>query len=93
MDNELGKIVTGKPDYRYAAHYLVPGIPWRVQQNGDMCIYTTPLVDPPLFWFWSKWMLLVLAVVSALVLYMLYWMVRLPFVPARQVRSRMNRSF
>jgi hypothetical protein len=40
------------------AHYLVLGIPWRVQQNDDMCIYTTPLVDPPLFW--SKWTLLVL---------------------------------
>jgi hypothetical protein len=73
------------------AHYLVPGIPWRVQQNGDMYIYTTPLVDPPLFW--PKWTLLVLAVVSALALYLLYRIVRLPFVPARQVRSRTNRSF
>ena len=88
---ELGKIVKGIPDYRYVAHYLVPGIPWRVQQNGDMYIYTTPLVDPPLFW--SKWTLLVLAVVSALALYLLYRIVRLPFVPARQVRSRTNRSF
>ena len=42
MNNELDKIIKGIPDYRYVAHYLVPGIPWRVQQNGDMYIYTTP---------------------------------------------------
>lgn len=86
MDSELGKIVKGEPDYRYVAHYLVPGIPWRVQQNGDMYIYTTPLVDPPLFW--SKWTLLVLAVVSTLALYLLYRIVRLPFVSVRWEQGR-----
>lgn len=79
LDRELGKIVTGEANYRYVAHYLAPGIPWRVQQNGDMYIYTTPLVDPPLFW--SKWMLLVLAGVSTLSLYLFYRVVRLPFIP------------
>ena len=62
MDREFGKIVKGEPEYRYVTHYLAPGIPWRVQQNGNMYIYTTPLVDPPLFW--SKWTLLVLVTVS-----------------------------
>ena len=64
LDNELDKIVRGDAEYRYAAHYLVPGLPWRVQQNGELYIYTTPLVDPPLFW--STWMLLVLGAVSVL---------------------------
>ena len=91
LDSELDKIVNGESNYRYSAHYLVPGIPWRVQQNGDLYIYTTPLFDPPLFW--SKWTLLVLAVMGALALSLLYWIVRLPFVPARQVRGRTNRSF
>ena len=91
MDSELDKIVKGEANYRYVAHYLVPGIPWRVQQNGDMYIYTTPLVDPPLFW--SKRTLLVLAVVSALALYLLYRIVRLLFVPARQKRGGTSRSF
>jgi glyoxylase-like metal-dependent hydrolase (beta-lactamase superfamily II) len=70
LDRELGKIVTGEAEYQYAAHYLAPGIPWRVQQNGDLYIYTTPLVDPSLFW--AKWMLLVLATVSLLAVYLLY---------------------
>ena len=70
LDGELGKMVTGNAAYRYVAHYLAPGIPWRVQQNGDLSIYTTPLVDPSLFW--AKWMLLVLATVSLLAVYLLY---------------------
>lgn len=88
LDSELGKIVTGEANYRYVAHYLAPGIPWRVQQNGDMYIYTTPLVDPPLFW--SKWTLLVLAVVSTLSLYLFYRMVRLPFVHLKRKREVTN---
>jgi len=44
LDGELDKMVTGNAAYRYVAHYLAPGIPWRVQQNGDLYIYTTPLV-------------------------------------------------
>ena len=82
LDTELGKIAKGEANYRYVTHYLVPAIPWRVHQNGDMYIYTTPLVDPPLFW--SKWTLLVLAVVSTLSLYLFYRIVRLPFVPIRR---------
>jgi glyoxylase-like metal-dependent hydrolase (beta-lactamase superfamily II) len=85
LDSELGKIVTGEANYRYVAHYLAPGIPWRVQQNGNMYIYTTPLVDPPLFW--SKWTLLLLAVVSALALYLLYRIARLPFILLRRKRE------
>ena len=70
FDRELGKIVTGAARHRYAAHYLAPGIPWRVYQNGDLYIYTTPLVDPPIFW--SKRMGLLLAIMSFLSLYLLY---------------------
>ena len=81
MSNELEKIVNGKPEYRYVAHYLTPGIPVRLQQNGDMYIYTTPLVDPSLFW--AKWMLPVVAVFGALVLYLLYRVARLLFVTVR----------
>jgi glyoxylase-like metal-dependent hydrolase (beta-lactamase superfamily II) len=77
MSSELGKIFSGKPDYRYVAHYLAPGLPVRLQQNEDMYIYTTPLVDPPLFW--SKWMLLVVAVFGALVCYLLYRVTQLLF--------------
>lgn len=79
MDSELGKIVRGEGDYRYAGHYLAPGIPWRVRQQGALYIYTTPLVDPPLFW--SGWTLLILATVSLLSLYLLYWIVRRSFAP------------
>ncbi|THJ22485.1 MAG: MBL fold metallo-hydrolase [Nitrospira sp. CG24E] len=85
MDSELGKIVMGKPEYRYVAHYLAPGIPWRVQQNGSMYIYTTPLVDPPLFW--SKWTVMVLAGLCTITLYLLYRVVFPLVVPARQKRS------
>jgi glyoxylase-like metal-dependent hydrolase (beta-lactamase superfamily II) len=73
LESALGKMVNGQADYRYAAHYLAPGIPWRVQQNGTLYIYTTPLVDPSLFW--SAWMLLALATASLLTLYLLYRMV------------------
>lgn len=70
LDRELDKIIKGAATYRYAAHYLAPGIPWRVYQNGDLSIYTTPLVDPPVFW--SKWMWLLVAILSLLSLYLLY---------------------
>lgn len=49
LDRELEKIIKGTATSRYAAHYLAPGIPWRVYQNGGLYIYTTPLVDPPVF--------------------------------------------
>ena len=81
MSSELGKIVSGKAEYRYVAHYLIPGIPVRLQQNEDMYIYTTPLVDPPLFW--SKWMLLVVVVFGALVFYLISRVARLLFVVVR----------
>jgi glyoxylase-like metal-dependent hydrolase (beta-lactamase superfamily II) len=81
MSSELGKIVSGKPDYRYVTHYLIPGLPVRLQQNKDMYIYTTPFVDPPLFW--SKWTLLVVAVFAALVFYLIYRVARLFFVAVR----------
>lgn len=70
MDRELNKIIKGTATYRYAAHYLAPGIPWRVYQHGDLYIYTTPLVDAPIFW--SKWMGLFLVMMSLLSLYLLY---------------------
>ncbi len=85
LDSELGKIVTGEAEYRYASHYLVPGIPWRVQQNGDLYIYTTPLVDPPLFW--SKSALLLLATMNMLSLYLLHRMIR-PLMCARGKHAR-----
>ncbi len=69
LDRELDKITKGTATYRYAAHYLAPGIPWRVYQNGDLYIYTTPLVDPPVFW--SKWALLLVITISILSLYLL----------------------
>ena len=81
MSSELGKIVSGKPDYRYVTHYLTPGMPVRLQQNGDMYIYTTPLLDPSLFW--SKWMLLAVVVFGALVFYLIYRIARLLFVAVR----------
>ena len=81
MSSELGKIVSGTPDYRYVAHYLAPGIPVRLQQNENMYIYTTPLVDPPLFW--SKWMLLLVGVFGSLVCYLSYRVARLFFVVVR----------
>ena len=81
MSSELGKIVSGKPDYRYVTHYLIPGLPVRLQQNKDMYIYTTPFVDPPLFW--SKWTLLVVSVFAALVFYLIYRVARLFFVAVR----------
>jgi glyoxylase-like metal-dependent hydrolase (beta-lactamase superfamily II) len=70
LDRELDKIVHGEAEYKHVAHYLASGIPWRVHQNGEMFIYTTPLVDPPLFW--SKGMLLVSATVTILALYLVY---------------------
>ncbi|MFO0701737.1 MAG: MBL fold metallo-hydrolase [Nitrospira sp.] len=70
LDRELDKIIKGTASYRYAAHYLAPGIPWRVYQNGDLYIYTTPLVDPPVFW--SKWMWLLVATMGLLLLCLLY---------------------
>jgi glyoxylase-like metal-dependent hydrolase (beta-lactamase superfamily II) len=75
LDHELDKIIRGTASYRYAAHYLAPGIPWRVYQNGALYIYTTPLVDPSLFW--SKWMGLLVVTVGLLFLYLLYRIVRL----------------
>ena len=81
LSSELGTIVSGHPEYRYVAHYLTPGMPVRLQQNGDMYIYTTPLVDPPLFW--SKWTLLLVAGVGALAVYPLYRVARLFFRMAR----------
>ena len=81
LSSELGKIVSGKPDYHYVAHYLTSGLPVRLQQNEDMYIYTTPLVDPPLFW--SKWALLVVTVFGALVFYLIYRVARLLFVAVR----------
>ncbi|HMS86098.1 MAG: MBL fold metallo-hydrolase [Nitrospira sp.] len=77
LDRELDTMVTGKATYRYVAHYLAPGLPWRVQRNGDLSIYTTPLVDPHLFW--STWTLLLLVVVSILALYLLLRIVRWSF--------------
>ena len=81
MSSELGKIVSGQPEYRYVAHYLAPGIPVRLQQNENMYIYTTPLVDPPLFW--SKWMLLLVGVFGSLVCYLSYRVTQLLFVVVR----------
>jgi glyoxylase-like metal-dependent hydrolase (beta-lactamase superfamily II) len=81
LDGELDKMVTGHAEYRYVAHYLASGIPWRVQQNGDLSIYTTPLVDPPLFW--SLWTLLVVAAVSLLALFLLLRIGRRSVVPVR----------
>ena len=74
LDRELDRIIKGTATYRYAAHYLAPGLPWRVYQTGDLYIYTTPLVDPSIFW--SKWTLLVVATVSLLALYVLLQIVR-----------------
>ena len=85
LDRELDKITTGAAPYRYAAHYLAPGIPWRVYQSGDLSIYTTPLIDPPLFW--SLWTLLLVTTVSLLVLYWLQRIVRRSWAVARVERS------
>ena len=85
LDRELDKMVRGDAEYRYVAHYLAPGLPWRVQQHGEMYIYTTPFVDPPLFW--SKWTLLLMATVSLLALYLFLRIVRRSFTPARVDRS------
>jgi glyoxylase-like metal-dependent hydrolase (beta-lactamase superfamily II) len=82
LDSELEKIVRGEAEYRYVAHYLAPGIPWRVYQNDKMSIYTTPLVDPQLFW--SKWMLLMFATVFILSLYVLHCIARLLFAPVQR---------
>jgi glyoxylase-like metal-dependent hydrolase (beta-lactamase superfamily II) len=82
LSSELEKIVSGKPEYRYVAHYLIPGMPVRLQQNEDMYIYTTPLVDPPLFW--SKWALLVVVAFGTLALYLLYCAARLFFGAVRR---------
>ncbi len=72
LDNELDRMLKGDAQYRYVTHYLAPGIPWRVYQNGDLYIYTTPVLDPSLFW--SKWTLLTLIIVCTLSLYLLYRM-------------------
>ena len=85
LDRELDKMVNGNAEYRYVAHYLAPGMPWRVQQHGDLYIYTTPWVDPPLFW--SKWTLLLVATVSLFGLYLLFRIVRRSFAPGRIDRS------
>ncbi|MBK8278389.1 MAG: hypothetical protein IPK92_21875 [Nitrospira sp.] len=85
LDRELDKMVSGNATYRYVAHYLAPGMPWRVQQNGDLSIYTTPLVGPHLFW--SKWALLLMATVSLLVFYSLFRIVRWSLTPVRVDRS------
>ncbi len=85
VDRELDKIIKGIATYRYAAHYLAPGIPWRVYQNGDLYIYTTPLIDPPIFW--SKWTGLLGAIISLLSLYLLYRIVCLVFSPGRRTRE------
>jgi glyoxylase-like metal-dependent hydrolase (beta-lactamase superfamily II) len=74
LDRELDRIIKGTATYRYAAHYLAPGLPWRVYQTSDLYIYTTPLVDPPIFW--SKWMGLLVVTMSFLSLYLLYRMAR-----------------
>lgn len=85
LDRELDKMVRGDAEYRYVAHYLAPGIPWRVHQHGDLYIYITPLVDPPVFW--SKWTLLLLATVSLLALYSLFRIVCRSCTPVRVDRS------
>ena len=82
LDSELDKIIRGEAEYRYVTHYLATVIPWRVYQNGELYIYTTPLVDPPLFW--SKWMLLMLATVFILSLYLFHRIARLPFAPGQR---------
>lgn len=68
LDRELGMMARGEAEYRYVAHYLAPSIPWRVHQQGEMYIYTTPLVDPP--FFWSKWMLLLVLTACLLVVFL-----------------------
>jgi glyoxylase-like metal-dependent hydrolase (beta-lactamase superfamily II) len=83
LDSELYKIVKGEATYRYVGHYLAPGIPWRMQQNGEMYIYTTPLVDPTLFW--SKWTLLILGTMNLLALSLLY---RIVCWPSATIRKR-----
>ena len=84
LDSELDKMITGNAEYRYAAHYLAPGIPWRVQQSGDLYIYTTPLFDPTLFW--SKWTLLLSMTVSMLILSVLFQIARRTLVRDRGER-------
>jgi len=85
LDRELEKIITGAAPYRYAAHYLAPGIPWRVYQNGDLYIYTTPLVDPPVFW--SRWAVLLVAIMSLFLLYLVFRIVRLSVIAVYGARS------
>ena len=85
LDRELDKMVSGNATYQYVAHYLAPGMPWRVQRNGDLSIYTTPLVDPHLFW--SKWALLLMATVIVLVLYLLVRIGRVCIVAGHVGRS------
>lgn len=85
LDGELDKILEGTATHRYAAHYLAPGIPWRVYQNGDLYIYTTPLVDPPIFW--STWTLLLVATMSLFLLYLVFRIVRLSVVAVYGARS------
>ncbi len=88
LDRELEKIIMGEAASRYATHYLAPGMPWRVYQQGAMYIYTTPVIDPALFW--SKWMLLVLAVVSIMVLSLLLRMVRLLWAVIQNARGSIH---
>jgi len=85
LDRELGKILSGDAEYRYVAHYLAPGLPWRVYQQGDLSIYTTPWIDPPLFW--SKWVLLLVVTASLFVLYLLVQIVRVSLGFVRVDRS------
>ncbi len=77
LDRELENIVRGDAAYRYAAHYLAPGIPWRVHQHGDLYIYTTPVIDPTLFW--STWTLFILIAVTILLSYLLVHIMRVLF--------------
>jgi glyoxylase-like metal-dependent hydrolase (beta-lactamase superfamily II) len=82
LDRTLDKMVKGEAEYRYVTHYLAPGIPWRVHQNGDLYIYTTPLVDPSLFW--SKWALLAVVMMCLLTSYLLYRGIRLSFASSQR---------
>ncbi len=85
LDRELGKILKGESTFRYATHFWAPGIPWRVYQNGELYIYTTPLVDPS--HFWSIWTLLIVVVISLLALYGPVRRIRLLFVPAERTHT------
>lgn len=70
LESELQQMVTGEATYRYATHYLAPNIPWWVHQNGELYIYTTPFVDPSLFW--STGTLLVVITVNLIFVFLLH---------------------